>query len=234
MYLAPPTLPTPPHLLPTAISLYTANLNGIKANGHHITTRIIQHHTVTAIQELRAHDRTHIDNFKHHIDRTLGTDKYYIAINDHRQHHTTPSSDTNGGVALIIKSEFPGFDDLQHLPEFDIPDRYLVVTTFWGTQPVYLHVVYAPAKAYITNHQPPPLHDPFDDSSDDNTPTCPNPRHATNRKVSFFDSLPRDFPPDAIHIVLGDLNIALNPTLDSSQPRADHHLPRTACLQWLS
>ena len=111
----------------------------------------------------------------------------------------------------------------------------MVASTFWGNQPVYIHVVYAPAKSYGPNTQPPTTHDPFaEDPDDDDTPPHPNPNHNINLKVSFFNSLPRDFPPEAIHIILGDFNLAIDPTLDSTTPRADQHAPRTACLQWLS
>ena len=110
----------------------------------------------------------------------------------------------------------------------------MVVSTFWGNQPVYLHAVYAPAKAYDSTTPPTTVHDPFADASDDETPHAPNPHRATNLKCSFFNSLPRDFPQDAIHLVMGDFNIAIDPTIDSSLPRPDHHAPRTACLQWLS
>ena len=221
-------------MLSTPITLYTTNINGIKNNGHHIAQHIIPHNTITAIQELRLHNSSHSATFQHHIDRHLGQNQYFIAINDHRQHLTSPSHTTSGGVAVVIQPSFPGYTDLQHLPEFDIPDRYMVTSTFWGNQPVYIHVVYAPAKAYGTNPQPPTSHDPFADDSDDNPTNHPNPHRNTNLKVSFFNRLPRDFPNDAIHIVLGDFNLAIDPTLDSSTPRADQHAPRTACLQWLS
>ena len=96
-------------------------------------------------------------------------------------------------------------------------------------------MIYAPAQTYDyhTPHPPQP-HDPFADTSDDEATGHHTPRHSLNRKCAFYNSLPRSFPPDAIHIVLGDFNLALHPTLDSSQPRADQHAARTACLRWLS
>ena len=110
----------------------------------------------------------------------------------------------------------------------------MVISTFWGNQPVYVHVVYAPAKAYATTAQVPTQNNPLADTSDDDNASHPNPHHNTNLKTTFFNSLPRDFPTDSIHIILGDFNLAIDPTLDSITPRADQHGPRTACLQWLS
>ena len=37
-------------------------------------------------------------------------------------------------------------------------------------------------------------------------------------RVNFFNALPRDFPPEAFHIVGGDFNVIFSPTLDSCRP----------------
>ncbi|OQR82121.1 hypothetical protein ACHHYP_16373 [Achlya hypogyna] len=38
----------------------------------------------------------------------------------------------------------PGFSALHHVVELDVPGRYLVASTTWGTTPVYFHNVYGP------------------------------------------------------------------------------------------
>ncbi|RHY37861.1 hypothetical protein DYB38_006892 [Aphanomyces astaci] len=43
----------------------------------------------------------------------------------------------------------PGFEDLQHIIQLDIPDRYLVVRTLWQDTPVYFHNVYAPVQPHL-------------------------------------------------------------------------------------
>ncbi|KAH9149615.1 hypothetical protein LEN26_004206 [Aphanomyces euteiches] len=52
-------------------------------------------------------------------------------------------------------------------------------------------------------------------------------------RAEFFEELPSDFPHDAIHIVMGDLNVPFNPQLDSKNPQAPWS-GRLACLTWLS
>ncbi|KAF1316445.1 hypothetical protein FI667_g15412, partial [Globisporangium splendens] len=53
-------------------------------------------------------------------------------------------------------------------------------------------------------------------------------------KRVFFDHLRVDtFEDNATHIVLGDLNTPLDPSIDSSQPSLRAHPGRSACLGWL-
>lgn len=53
-------------------------------------------------------------------------------------------------------------------------------------------------------------------------------------KAVFFEHLAVDrFEDNATHIVLGDLNTPLNPSLDSSQPRLLARTGRSACRSWL-
>ena len=50
----------------------------------------------------------------------------------------------------------------------------------------------------------------------------------------FFDSLPRDFEPDSIHLVGGDFNLPFDGDLDTSRPRPDHSSGKTECVAWLT
>lgn len=53
-------------------------------------------------------------------------------------------------------------------------------------------------------------------------------------KLVFFDHLRVDlFEDNATHLVLGDLNTPLDPSIDSSQPSLRAHPGRSACLGWL-
>ena len=280
-----PSTPTP---IQQELTLYTANLNGLKSNCDYLVKQVIQHNSLTALQELRAHDIHHVSNFKHHLDRYLGPKQYFLALNDHRQLLRRTDETSTGGVGLIIQPSFPGYDDLQHLQEFDIPDRYLLASTFWGNQPVYIHVLYAPASPYgqsttpskqrttrrplteeeadnaplrspsqpipkdpicrhlftasATNPADPSLQrnlDQDEDEDDEEDAANPNqggrhPYRGPNHKTQFFNSLPREFPDNAIHLVLGDFNLPLKPFFDSANPRDEHKRTREACYNWLS
>ncbi|ETV94781.1 hypothetical protein H310_11737 [Aphanomyces invadans] len=46
------------------------------------------------------------------------------------------------------------------------------------------------------------------------------PVQSTDR-AAFFDSLPRDFPDDSVHVVMGDLNVPLDLYLDTERQHHD-------------
>ena len=78
--------------------------------------------------------------------------------------------------------------------------------------------------------------DPEEEEADeeDANPGGRHPYTGPNHKTKFFNSLPRDFPDNSIHMVLGDFNLPLKPSFDSAQPRDEHARARAACFQWLS
>ncbi|ETV67697.1 hypothetical protein H257_16163 [Aphanomyces astaci] len=53
-------------------------------------------------------------------------------------------------------------------------------------------------------------------------------------RVAFYDSLPRDFPEDSIHVVMGDLNLPFDLYLDVDKPHHVHTVGRINCLEWLA
>ncbi|KAF0710898.1 hypothetical protein As57867_005434, partial [Aphanomyces stellatus] len=52
-------------------------------------------------------------------------------------------------------------------------------------------------------------------------------------REDFFESLPRNFPPSAIHIVMGDFNIPMDRELDAMDAEGNHHVGRRECMTWL-
>ncbi|KAF0755228.1 hypothetical protein AaE_005045, partial [Aphanomyces astaci] len=50
----------------------------------------------------------------------------------------------------------------------------------------------------------------------------------------FFAHLPRDFEHDSLHLVGGDLNIPLHPSLDASTLHSSHGNGKTDCVEWLT
>ncbi|KAG9414726.1 hypothetical protein AC1031_008141 [Aphanomyces cochlioides] len=52
-------------------------------------------------------------------------------------------------------------------------------------------------------------------------------------RETFFESLPRDFPPNATHFVMGDFNLPIDRELDSASGTAQHHTGRQECMAWL-
>ncbi|KAF0692758.1 hypothetical protein As57867_016126, partial [Aphanomyces stellatus] len=52
-------------------------------------------------------------------------------------------------------------------------------------------------------------------------------------REDFFESLPRNFPPSAIRIVMGDFNIPMDRELDAMDAECNHHVGRRECMTWL-
>ncbi|KAH9107181.1 hypothetical protein AeMF1_017421, partial [Aphanomyces euteiches] len=97
--------------------------------------------------------------------------------------------------------ETPGFARLVHNKALDIPNKYMVVHTWWEDTPVFFHNVYAPVQ--------------------------------NQEREAFFDALPRHFPVNAQHIIMGDFNLPLQRELDAMDPSSCHHTGRSQCSQWL-
>ncbi|KAH9138172.1 hypothetical protein LEN26_005388, partial [Aphanomyces euteiches] len=52
-------------------------------------------------------------------------------------------------------------------------------------------------------------------------------------RETFFENLPRDFPPEAIHFVMGDFNLPIDRELDSASGTTQHYTGRKECMTWL-
>ncbi|CAK4899441.1 unnamed protein product, partial [Aphanomyces euteiches] len=87
---------------------------------------------------------------------------------------------------MLFHKETPGFARLVHNKALDIPNKYMVVHTWWEDTPVFFHNVYAPVQ--------------------------------NQEREAFFDALPRDFPVNAQHIIMGDFNLPLQRELDAMDP----------------
>ncbi|ETV90086.1 hypothetical protein H310_15082, partial [Aphanomyces invadans] len=140
--------------------------------------------------------------FRFHLDHALGMGNYFLATNDHR--HTQDSSEQHrsSGVMMLFHKDTPGFERLVHNTAMDIPNKYMVVHTWWEDTPVFFHNLYAPVR--------------------------------DQEREVFFEALPRDFPANAQHIVMGDFNLPLDRLLDSVNPlSSSHYAGRLQLCQWL-
>ncbi|RLO10453.1 hypothetical protein DYB28_011204, partial [Aphanomyces astaci] len=50
----------------------------------------------------------------------------------------------------------------------------------------------------------------------------------------FFALLPRDFEPDSLHLVGGDFNLPLHPSLDATTLHSSHGSGKSDCVEWLT
>ncbi|CAK4549452.1 unnamed protein product [Aphanomyces euteiches] len=168
------------------LQILTANINGLKDNGHKLAEGLLKYHNVVALQETKIAHRFQHDTFRFHLDHALGVGNYFLATNDQR--HTQDSSEQHrsSGVMMLFHKETPGFARLVHNKALDIFNKYMVVHTWWEDTPVFFHNVYAPVQ--------------------------------NQEREAFFDALPRDFPVNAQHIIMGDFNLPLQRELDAMDP----------------
>ena len=54
------------------------------------------------------------------------------------------------------------------------------------------------------------------------------------KRGSFFENLPRQFEPDALHVVMGDLDLVLDTDLDTSTPDTAPTEGHDDCITWLA
>ncbi|CAK4491917.1 unnamed protein product, partial [Aphanomyces euteiches] len=107
---------------------------------------MISRNEIVALQETKFASEKKFSTFMFHLDHALGKNKYFIAANDHRLLGGELEQYRSGGVAMIFQHTIPGFDTLHHERQYDIEDRYMVVSSMWGDDPIYYHNVYAPVE----------------------------------------------------------------------------------------
>ncbi|OQR88595.1 hypothetical protein THRCLA_22837 [Thraustotheca clavata] len=52
-------------------------------------------------------------------------------------------------------------------------------------------------------------------------------------RANFYSTLPRDFPPAALQVVLGNFNFPTDRLRDFRSGKSNHHTARDECFQWL-
>ncbi|KAG9408480.1 hypothetical protein AC1031_021720 [Aphanomyces cochlioides] len=130
------------------LELTTANLNGLKDNGHLVARRLQIPTQAVFFQETKINNIKHLETFQLHLNNEVGVGKYKLFTNDLRTDRVDSLNNRRCGVASYFHGSMPGFLDLQHLTTHDRPGRYMVVRTQWDGVPVYFHNVYAPVIAH--------------------------------------------------------------------------------------
>ena len=100
-------------------------------------------------QETKLNNAMQLERFERHLTNEVGLDHYKLFVNDVRALRTDSIANRRLGVATYLHRSLPGFDQLDHLVQYDVAGRYLVVRTLWGGVPVYIHNVYAPVEAHL-------------------------------------------------------------------------------------
>ena len=98
-------------------------------------------------QETKIHHARQMAGLHVHLHNEIGHNNYKILINDHRQDLDSSPGNRSNGVAVYFHASMPGFKELRHVHELDVPDRYIVVATTWEDVQVFFHNVYAPVLA---------------------------------------------------------------------------------------
>lgn len=123
------------------VSVVSVNTNGIKKNGHLFVESMLSKHSATCVQETKFSDATHLSKFKFHLDSSF---QHRVFVNDPNCQLARPTRGRSNGVLTVLRSDFPGFDTAEEIPQLAVPGRYLVVKVMVEGAPIYVHNVYAP------------------------------------------------------------------------------------------
>lgn len=123
------------------VSVVSVNTNGIKKNGHLFVESMLSKHSATCVQETKFSDATHLSKFKFHLDSSF---QHRVFVNDPNCQLVRPTRGRSNGVLTVLRSDFPGFDTAEEIPQLAVPGRYLVVKVMVEGAPIYVHNVYAP------------------------------------------------------------------------------------------
>ncbi|POM57483.1 Pol-like protein putative [Phytophthora palmivora] len=119
----------------------TVNTNGVKKNGHLLIDNLLSKYALTCVQETKFADRSHLANFKFHLESAFEHKQFPSDVNALLDR---PTRDRSNGVLTVLRSDFPDFDSAVDLTHMTVPGRYLVVRVTVEHAPVYIHNVYAP------------------------------------------------------------------------------------------
>jgi hypothetical protein len=89
-------------------------------------------------QETKLNNAMQLERFERHLTNEVGLGHYKLFVNDVRALHTDSIANRRLGVATYLHRSLPGFDQLDHLVQYDVAGRYLVVRTLWGLPRVRL------------------------------------------------------------------------------------------------
>lgn len=123
----------------------SCNMNGFKANGHTFIEKYLHQYHCVCFQETKLHGSNQLDTINFHLAHRFGATAYKLFVNDTQTNEPNGPQVRSGGVTTYIHRDFPGYSELQHLTELDVPNRYQVIRTNWDNVPIYIHNVYAPA-----------------------------------------------------------------------------------------
>ncbi|RHY15073.1 hypothetical protein DYB25_003070 [Aphanomyces astaci] len=163
---------------------------------------------IVALQETKLKDSHHLSTFTYHIQHALGHGKCFIAVNDPRANPEYVPA-LNEDTAHRSGGVALVFDDT--VPGFRDLRHMTELDVAYKYMVVNTHWQETPVYFHCVY-----------------APVQPTER------VAFYDSLPRDFPEDSIHVVMGDLNLPLDLYLDADKPHHVHTVGRINCLEWLA
>ncbi|RHY18692.1 hypothetical protein DYB32_010344 [Aphanomyces invadans] len=163
---------------------------------------------IVALQETKLKDSHHLSTFTYHTQHALGHGKFFLAVNDPRvvaDHVSSPGDDPAHRSGGVALV----LDDT--VPGF----RELQHLVELGIPYKYMLV--------RTHWQETPVY--FH---------CVYAPVQSADRAAYFDSLPREFPENSAHLILGDLNLPMDPYLDAENPHHNHSVGRVNCLEWLN
>lgn len=203
----------------SALNMLSININGLgtttstRSLANFIRTQTSKYH-ITALQEIKISTEENLETLQVHVQNEMEGQVFSNCTIPNTPQHLSPTRTPhslipNGGVALIVNSSCPNYKNIYQVhPPPDVQvmlnNRYVCICIPNDTQPVFIHNIYAPVR--------------------------------TEYQTSFYNALPRAnlFPSNAQHIVLGDLNTAIDPQHDARTPLLPQHRHiRMAVQAWL-
>ncbi|POM72902.1 Pol-like protein putative [Phytophthora palmivora] len=116
--------------------------------GHLLIDNLLSKYALTCVQETKFADRSHLSNFKFHLESAF---EHKLFLRDVNALLDRPTRGRSNGVLTVLRSDFPGFDSAMNLTHMTVPGRYLVVRVTVEHAPVYIHNVYAPVDKQENN-----------------------------------------------------------------------------------
>lgn len=110
---------------------------------------MLSKYLVSCTQETKFADRTHLSNFKFHLDSGF---KHKVFVDDTNSLLDPPTRGRSNGVLTVLRSDFPGYNSAVEVPGLAVPGRYLVVKLMVDSAPVYIYNVDAPVERQEKMH----------------------------------------------------------------------------------
>lgn len=108
------------------VRFLSANVNGIRQNGHLLVDTLVSQYDVVCLQETKLRSSAQQSRFTFHVTTRH---QHHHFLSNFQPLTSSAVAHSRAGVATFLSPRFPGACDSRVLDDMTVPGRYIVVAT---------------------------------------------------------------------------------------------------------